>query len=140
MSTKSFAFILFLLNFSMILTKNTNFLKINTQFSPILTQLLTTAIIQSNSVGAYCFLNSNGTVFNLNPLTRKNDDYNRTFLNGDTLQLNMCSRAVSNCPNKTALATYKYKNVINTLTGQAQCISLSGNETTFANWTILCKK
>ena len=138
MSLKSFAFILFLLNFSMILSNNNNFLKNNIQFSPILAQLqlLTTAVIETPGVAAYCFINSNGTVYNLNALTRKSDDYNRTLLNGDTLQLNMCSKAVSNCPNKTALATYKTKSVINT-TGQ--CTSLSGDETTFANWTILCK-
>jgi len=91
-------------------------------------QLETQAIITTNTLGAYCFLNDNGIVYDLNSLNRKNDDYNKTFTNKDFLSVNLCSRANNNCPNKTALATYYLAN--------NQCISLSGDEKAFSNYTI----
>jgi hypothetical protein len=108
-----------------------NYLKSRVVFDPVLLQLQlqTHAVETTQTMGAYCFLNSNGTVYDLNPLYRKNDDYNKTFPNADILAVNMCSKANKNCLNRTSLSTYTTK-ALN------QCIALSGDEKAFTNYTI----
>jgi hypothetical protein len=126
-------FFAILLLFSMNNTKTIHFLRHTFLLDPILSQLQlsTQAVITTQTLGAYCFLNSNGTVYDLNPIRRGDSDFNRTFSNNDRLTVNMCSKANYNCVNRTALATYR--------TFTNQCIALSGDEKAFTNYTISCK-
>jgi hypothetical protein len=86
------------------------------------------AIITSDTVGAYCFINDNGIIYDLNTLRVNDKDYNRTFSNNDLLAVNMCGKANKNCANKTALATYTSAN--------NQCLTLSGDQNTFIQYRI----
>jgi len=117
--------------FSMMISKNVHFLRHHFNLDPVLAQLQlqTAAVISQQTVAAYCFLNSNGTVYDLNPLHTTNMDYNVTYLNKDTLNVNFCGAAVNNCPNRTALSTYW-----TALTNS--CIALTGDATLFSNYTI----
>lgn len=133
MQTKFLTIILLLISFTSYPCKNINFIRHTFLQDSILTQLQTKAVITSQTIDAYCFLNSNGTVYDLNLLNRKNDDYNQTLTNNDTLFVNLCSKANRNCPNKTALATYIYGK-------SKQCIALSGEENTYTSYIVYCKK
>lgn len=136
MSLKSISFLLLLITFSNIVSKHVHFLKNQfSSFQPIITQislLQSKAVLTTTSVGAFCFLNSNGIIYDLNPLYRKSDDYNQTYANNDVLSVNVCSRTYKNCTNKNALAIYT--------NGQSkECIALSGDQNAFLNYTINCK-
>ena len=119
-------------------SKAINHLKQKFYTDPIFSQLKSQAILNLETVSAYCFINANGTIFDLNPLYKQTDDYNVTFPNNnvfpnnDTLSINICRKANKNCPNKNALATY--------IIGQnRECIALSGDENTFLKYQIECK-
>jgi hypothetical protein len=125
-------FILFIYTFAYISCKNAHFLKNTILFEPVLLQIKmqSKAIITSDTVGAYCFINDNGIIYDLNTLRVNDKDYNRTFSNNDLLAVNMCGKANKNCANKTALATYTSAN--------NQCLTLSGDQNTFIQYRISC--
>jgi len=54
--------------------------------------------IPDGSISAYCFVNVNGIVFDLNPLYDPVEDYTiNTFVSKDTLYFNFCQYANTQC-------------------------------------------
>ncbi len=129
----NFFFLVFFYSIAYISSKNAHFLKNSILFEPVLLQIQmqSKAIITSDTVGAYCFINNNGIIYDLNALRVNDHDYNTTFTNRDLLTVNMCGKANKNCANKTALATYTLAN--------NQCLTLSGDQNTFIQYRISCK-
>ena len=128
----NFFFFLIFYSLAYINAKNAHFLKNSILFNPVLLQiqLQSKAIITSETVGAYCFINDNGIIYDLNPLRANDHDYNRTLTNKEFLAVNICGKANKNCVNKTALATYTLAN--------NQCVSLSGDQNLFIQYRINC--
>merc|ERR1712032_993853 len=90
-----------------------------------------TEIQKTKAIEAFCFLNSNGTVYDLNPLHNKTKDY---LSEGKdyTMHYNFCEKAHTQCESKntTALA------VIIDNTDPTKCYSLGGSKSTMSKWSI----
>jgi hypothetical protein len=92
---------------------------------------LSKELIEQTARSAFCFINNNGTVYDLNPLSNTQSDY--TIVGPDyAIDFNICKKAISQCTNKTSLITYS-----NTLMNE--CISLSGSATVVSKWKVICK-
>ncbi len=92
-------------------------------------------IIKSNAFEAFCFLNMNGTVYDLNSLHISDHDYNTT--DGKyTLNYNFCGEAKHQCKDKntTSLA------VMTSNTDKNSCFALGGSKTTLSKWNFLSYK
>lgn len=91
-------------------------------------------VIKSNAYEAFCFLNVNSTVYDLNPLKIKTHDYNMT--DGKySMYFNFCKKAITQCENKntTALA------VMTSNADKNICYSLGGSTTTLSKWNFISK-
>jgi hypothetical protein len=110
--------ITFLLFFSFIQT-NQNFLK-------------NREIQELSGMEAFCYLNANGTVYNLNPLHKEDNDYEfPAGLLDAKLYVNFCGDSLISCtPEKKGMVTYKNGD---------QCIDLSGDQTIVSQWTVTSK-
>jgi len=89
-------------------------------------------IIKSNAYEAFCFLNVNGTVYDLNTLNIPKYDYNST--DGKyTMYFNFCKKALTQCENKntTALA------VMTSNADKNVCFSLGGSTSTLSKWNFV---
>lgn len=86
----------------------------------------------SQVIEAFCFLNSNGTVFDINPLYDSLKDYQMTDDNY-TLYFNFCQQAHNQCTKKntTALAVLK--------DNKGDCYSLGGSKNSLSKWNIISK-
>lgn len=86
-------------------------------------------IISTKAYEAFCFLNVNGTVYDLNSLNNPVEDYNTTD-NKFVLHYNFCKQAVTQCPlkNTTALA------VMTSKADKNICYALGGSESTLTKW------
>jgi hypothetical protein len=85
-------------------------------------------VVQLSGVEAYCYLNANGTVFNLNPLHRVTDYELGTV---GKVYLNFCGDSSVSCTtNKTSMVTYM---------DDTRCIDMSGNETVVSDWQVFSK-
>jgi hypothetical protein len=94
-------------------------------------------IVSSSANQAFCFLNNNGTVFDLNPLTNSTVDYSIHGLSY-TVNFNICKNALNKCGNKTSIVTYQNKIHLDGIADE--CIALSGAEAVVSKWTVLSKK
>lgn len=89
-------------------------------------------IIKSNAYEAFCFLNVNGTVYDLNSLNIPKYDYNVTD-NKYTMYFNFCKKANTQCEKKntTALA------VMTSNIDKNVCFSLGGSTSTLSKWNFV---
>lgn len=97
----------------------------------------------TTSVSAFCFLNDNGAVYNLNPAYNSTADYsqvsainnnvtNNNMTTTNSLSLNVCHNPKTQCSNSTGMVTYT------TQTGNVnQCVRLAGSDLVVSKWTIL---
>lgn len=89
-------------------------------------------VIKSNAYEAFCFLNVNSTVYDLNSLNIPTHDYNMT--DGKySMYFNFCKKAVTQCDKKntTALA-------VMTSNGDKDiCFSLGGSTSTLSKWNFI---
>lgn len=91
-------------------------------------------VIKSNAYEAFCFLNVNGTVYDLNSLKLKTSDYNST--DGKyTMYFNFCQKSITQCEKKntTALA------VMASNADKNVCFSLGGSTSTLSKWNFVSK-
>jgi hypothetical protein len=87
-------------------------------------------IVQLSGVSAFCYLNANGTVFNLNPLHNEIDYEIGTA--PYKVYLNFCGDSSVSCEtNKTSMVTY---------VDDTKCIDMSGNETVVSEFEVYSKK
>ena len=125
----------------MLFVSNTNsrsaFLKrtLNIEESNSLLQLQIKEIQKTKAIEAFCFLNSNGTVFDLNPLHNSTKDYTSKDKKY-TMHYNFCEKANTQCKDKntTALA------VLIDNQNPSNCYSLGGSKSTMSKWSIQSKK
>merc|ERR1712032_540311 len=89
-----------------------------------------TEIQKSKAIEAFCFLNSNGTVYDLNPLHNKTKDYTSKDKKY-TMHYNFCQKAHTQCKEKntTALA------VLVENENPSNCYSLGGSKSTMSKWS-----
>lgn len=89
-------------------------------------------IYKSKVLEAFCFLNSDGRVFDLNPLYNETNDYIEEDGNY-TMYFNFCRDAHMQCEKKntTALAIVKDK--------EGNCHSLGGSNNTLSKWNVISK-
>ena len=71
-------------------------------------------------VDAFCFINTNGTVYDLNDLKSDNADYKIKTISG-YIDFNICRNALNPCADKTGMASYT-----RTITGE-NCVQIAGN-------------
>lgn len=126
----------------MLFVSNTNssssFLKktlnINLKSNSLL-ELEATEIQKEKAIEAFCFLNSNGTVYDLNPLHNATKDYSSSD-NKYTMHYNFCEKANTQCKEKntTALAVLVEND------NPKNCYSLGGSKSTMSKWTIESRK
>jgi hypothetical protein len=92
-------------------------------------------INETTASQAFCYLNSNGTIYDLNPLYGKTADYN---ISGATYQVdfNVCKNALNKCGNKTSF--FKYTAKVNGKLSDS-CVSLAGPATVVSNWAVISK-
>ncbi len=90
------------------------------------TQLFLQDVVNSSSSQAFCFLNSNGTVYDLNKI------YNSTdyVINGAgyNVNFNVCHNPKTQCSNSTSMVTYQGAN--------NQCVRLAGPDLVVSTWSI----
>lgn len=100
-----------------------------------LLQISESEIKKTGAVEAFCFLNSNGTVYDLNPLYNETLDYS-TKNDRYTMHYNFCEKAHTQCKEKntTALAVLVDNN------NPTNCYSLGGSKSTMSKWKILSNK
>lgn len=83
-------------------------------------------------IDAFCFINHNGTVYDLNPLKNNYNDYKLNVLTG-TLDFNICRNALNSCTGKTGMISYTE----NLPTSNNNCVELSGNATVTSSFTLI---
>jgi hypothetical protein len=89
-------------------------------------------INKSDTYEAFCFLNADGAVYDLNTLYNPNTDY--SISDGKyTVYFNFCKKAHNQCNNKPALALIK-SNSDNNI-----CVSLGGQSSSISKWKLVCK-
>lgn len=91
-------------------------------------------IIDTPATQAFCYVTSNGTFFDLNPLYNKTKDY--SIINKSknyTVNFNICNNAVTQCRNKSSLIVYTPNNQPD------QCVSLSGAADIIAQYKVISK-
>ena len=86
----------------------------------------------TKAIEAFCFLNSNGTVYDLNPLYNETKDYTSKDEHY-TMHYNFCEKAHTQCKEKntTALA------VLVDNKDPTKCYSLGGSKSTMSKWSFL---
>ncbi len=85
----------------------------------------------SESTSVFCLLNSNGTIYDLNPLNNELSDYSVETKDESKMYINFCKNSLNSCTNKTGLITYKKGD---------ECLQLAGAEDKFSKWVILSIK
>jgi hypothetical protein len=90
-------------------------------------------VITQSAAGAFCFLNSNGTVYDLRPLKNSQKDYTISQGNSSQVNFNMCRNALQKCGNNTGMVMWS--NIQNS----NDCKALAGGETVVSKWAILSK-
>lgn len=90
-------------------------------------------VITESAAGAFCFLNSNGTVYDLRPMNNIEKDY--TILQGNSSQIhfNMCKNAHQKCGKNSGMVIWS------SIQDSKNCKTLAGEETVVSNWAILSK-
>ena len=120
----------------LVLTSLISGLKTNTDLkvkNKLRTQLFLQEITTQTASQAFCFLNNNGTVFDINPLHNKTKDYNISGADY-TLNFNVCKNANSKCGNRTSLVSWRSNS-----TGTEECVLLAGAESVVSKWAIISK-
>jgi hypothetical protein len=87
-------------------------------------------IVEEVTSEAFCFLNHNGTVYNLNSLKNSTADY-KIASDNYVVNFNICKNAINACGNKTSYATWR------DITNPQDCSSLAGPELVVSKWSIL---
>lgn len=87
-------------------------------------------VVNTSASQAFCFVNNNGTVFDLNKVYSKSD----YLINGGNYKVNfnVCRSPQVQCPNQTSMVTYTGEN--------NQCIRLAGPDRVVSKFSILSKK
>ena len=94
------------------------------------TKLFLKQIVNSTTSQAFCFLNSNGTVYDLNKVYNSND----YVIQGGNykVNLNVCHNPKTQCANKTSsMVTYQGPD--------GECYRLAGSDLVVSDWTISSK-
>lgn len=91
-------------------------------------------VIEISGEQAFCYLNSNGTIYDINPLHKSNSDYyiNETLLY--SVNFNVCQNTVRKCNNRTSLVSYR--SIVSGVESD-QCVELAGSATVLSNWTVI---
>jgi hypothetical protein len=103
--------------------------------TPIVTATTPTAT-ETNITQAFCFVNNNGTVYDLNPLYRKELDYQikeTTY----TVDFNICKAAINQCTTTPNTTTHSYAMIRQTTGTTTECINLAGADTVVSDWTLI---
>lgn len=79
---------------------------------------------------AFCFINNNGTVYDLNDLRNDESDYKIKTVSG-YVSFNFCRDAINSCPGRTGIASYSAD-----LQG-TDCVLLAGNNTISNNFFVI---
>ncbi len=91
------------------------------------TKVFLQEIRNQTSSQVFCFLNTNGTVYDLNPVNTKTD---YVISEGNyKVNFNVCKNPQAQCPNTTSMVTYLGPN--------NQCVRLAGPELVVSKWTVL---
>jgi hypothetical protein len=88
-------------------------------------------VVNTTSNQAFCFLNSNGTVYDLNPLHNSTKDYSIRGLDY-LVNFNVCKNALTQCKNRTASVIWN-----GDLTKSDNCIVLAGPNNVVSKWSLL---
>jgi hypothetical protein len=91
------------------------------------TKLFLEAVVNTTTSQVFCFLNSNGTVYDLNKI-HSDSDYSISGADYK-LNFNVCKNPQSQCPNSTSMVTFKGPN--------DQCVKLAGPDRVVSDWSIL---
>jgi len=108
--------------------------QVETESSPVTTK---TAILPQEVKGeeeeihdAFCFLNNNGTVYDLNDLSNDEADYRVKTITG-FIDFNMCRNALNPCNDKSGMVSYT-----SSLQGD-KCVQIAGNSTISSKFFIV---
>lgn len=76
---------------------------------------------------AFCFLNTNGTIYDLNPMRNSTNDY---LITGPSygVNINFCENTINSCDNKKGMMYYH--------DDTGRCILLSGPANVVSNWQL----
>jgi hypothetical protein len=91
-------------------------------------------IKETSALEALCFLNTNGTVYDLNPLYNSTKDYSLQDARY-TMYYNFCQKSLTQCKEKNTTAFAVMVDKVN----PANCYSLGGEKSTMSGWKILSK-
>jgi hypothetical protein len=83
------------------------------------------------STSAFCFLNNEGTVYNLNPL-RASVDYQIEGADY-TVDFNVCQDAKNTCKGQSGIVSWFNSTDVN------DCSTIAGSQNVVSKWTLLCK-
>jgi len=124
-------YLISLLLLSNILSSNKNFLKSNSNTTNTTnSNPLTQNVTESSAFQAYCFINNNGIVYDLNPLYNSLSDYKTQAKDGGMLNFNICKNASITCKNKTGLVVYSSNN---------DCQIIAGSDSSASNMNVIGK-
>ena len=87
-------------------------------------------IVEEITSEAFCFLNLNGAVYNLNSLKNSTADY-QIASDNYTVNFNICKNAITACGNKTSYVTWS------DIKNPQDCSALAGPELVVSKWSIL---
>lgn len=99
-------------------------------------KLSTEEIVLQNATQAFCFLNKNGTVYDLNPLYNSKSDY--VIQGADyVVNFNICKKALGQCGDKDSMINWRRNSNIPNVAAEKQCISLTGADSVVSKWLFL---
>lgn len=87
-------------------------------------------IYTDSVIEAFCFLNSNGTVYDINPLYNEKEDYTMKDKNY-TMHFNFCNPPKTQCSSKNTSALAVITDEKN------NCYSLGGSKNTLSKWSVI---
>lgn len=101
-----------------------------------LRQATTQAAANDNSkiteaIDAFCFLNQNGVVYDLNPISTTKD-YTLPTLAGN-LNFNVCANMNTPCPNSVGIASFNFKNAL----GTDECVQVAGTSSVSSKFYLI---
>lgn len=85
---------------------------------------------ETNLVDAFCFINNNGTVYDLNDLTNDEADYT-VATNTGKINFNICRNALNSCAGEKNIASW-----VSNLDPN-NCVSVAGNQTVTSEFTLI---
>ena len=96
----------------------------------LVSKLFLEAVVNTTTSQVFCFLNSNGTVYDLNKI-HSDKDYSISGIDYK-VNFNVCKNPLSQCPNSTT-------SMVTFLGPNNQCVRLAGPDRVVSDWSILSK-